>query len=168
MIAPQEYIPSIPYFEQGAPSHRHTDHAEYLGRKHNLSGGQLPSNENSDWYLNILSKDIRFFNYDDVAKSAFPDNPLRPEFETLTDEWKKETGFHSSLSEKFMHPAYQRIMAMGKPALPLILHELEHASGYWFYALRFIAGKDIADGTRSMTEARNAWIKWGRDKANLK
>src|SRR5438270_6124224 len=38
---------------------------------------------------------------------------IESEFPALAKQWKEETGFHSSLSEKFMHPAYQRIMAMG-------------------------------------------------------
>jgi hypothetical protein len=86
---------------------------------------------------------------------------IESEFPALAQKWKEETGFHSSLSEKFMHPSYQRIMAMGKPALPLILRDLEQNSAHWFYALRFIVDSDMAVGTKTVSEARAAWLKWG-------
>jgi hypothetical protein len=92
---------------------------------------------------------------------------LANEFAALATEWKRETGYHSSLSKKFTHPAYQRIMAMGKPALSLILRDLRQSSGHWFYALRFIAGeeaKDVAVGADTIEDARKAWLKWGYDK----
>jgi hypothetical protein len=89
---------------------------------------------------------------------------IASEFQTRANEWRKETGFHSSLSRKFTHPAYQRIMAMGKPALPLILRELQQKPGHWFYALRFIAGdegKDVARGMDDLEDVRSAWLEWG-------
>jgi hypothetical protein len=84
------------------------------------------------------------------------------EFAYLAKQWKKDTSIHSSLSKKFMHPAYQRIMAMGKAALPFILKELESGPGHWFYALRFIAGSDIAKGVDNLEDARQMWLDWGR------
>ena len=87
------------------------------------------------------------------------------EFRSLVEQWEQETLFHSSLSLIFTHPAYQRIMAMGKPALPLILSELQKKSGQWFYALRYITGSDIAAEAEAKTfsEAREAWLEWGRN-----
>jgi hypothetical protein len=84
------------------------------------------------------------------------------EFIRLSEEWKRDTGFHSSLSKKFMHPAYQTIMAMGKEALPFILRELEKSPGHWFYALRFIVQRDVAENADSFEEARQIWLEWGR------
>lgn len=86
---------------------------------------------------------------------------LAQEFNLLASKWKRETGLRSSLSEKFMHPAYQRIMAMGKPALRFILRDLERNSGHWFYALRFIVDNDVAAGTQTVGQARAAWLEWG-------
>jgi hypothetical protein len=88
---------------------------------------------------------------------------IASEFQTLASEWRKDTGFHSSLAKKFMHPAYQRIMAIGKPALPFILRDLRETSDHWFYALRYIVGKDIgAEANASTTEeATKAWLEWG-------
>lgn len=86
---------------------------------------------------------------------------LAREFKFLAMEWKNDTRLMSSLSDMFMHPAYQRIMSMGKPALPFILGDLRHNSGHWFHALRYIVGKDIAAGTRRVSDARDAWLGWG-------
>jgi len=92
---------------------------------------------------------------------AYETSELDREFQKRLKEWKKDTIFVSSLSEMFMHPAYQRIMAMGKPALPLILRDLQQNSGHWFHALRYIAGEDIAAGTHTVADARAAWLEWG-------
>jgi hypothetical protein len=89
---------------------------------------------------------------------------LEDEFADLVHEWRSETGFHSSLSKKFMHRAYQRIIAMGEPALPLILRELRDRPGHWFYALRLIAGekgKGVSAGMDDFDDARSAWLEWG-------
>src|ERR1700687_3456708 len=86
------------------------------------------------------------------------------EFQTLADQWKKDTLVVSSVSDMVMHPAYQRIMSMGKPALPLILEELRSELDHWFYALEFIAGtegKDVAKGVDNLEDARSAWLEWG-------
>src|SRR5437899_5923911 len=66
------------------------------------------------------------------------------EFQRRASEWNKDTLGVSSLSEMFMHPAYQRIMAMGEAALPFISRDLQQSGGHWFHALRYIAGEDIA------------------------
>lgn len=90
-------------------------------------------------------------------------NVLSEEFDTLSRKWKRETGFHSSLTLKFMHPSYQRIIAMGRAALPLILGELQQRPGHWFYALRFIAGKEGEEvpNADNIDDARSAWLEWG-------
>jgi hypothetical protein len=86
-------------------------------------------------------------------------------FRLLAEQWRRETGMHSSITRKVRHPAYQRIIQMGAPAVPLILQELRDRPGYWFAALRAITGQtpvqaaDRADPSR----ARQAWLKWGKE-----
>src|SRR4051812_33339056 len=70
------------------------------------------------------------------------DSELEREFQKRAIEWRSATKAISSVSDFVTHPAYQRIMAMGKPALPFILRDLRDESGHWFYALTLIAGKD--------------------------
>lgn len=93
---------------------------------------------------------------------------LEKEFNELAALWKRETSFLSSPGAKVTHPAYQRIMAMGEIALPWIMADLRKQPGHWFYALRFIAGKDVAAeaGAKTFSEAREAWLHWGNERDN--
>jgi len=105
-----------------------------------------------------------------VTPAVSAEDSLAREFERRATEWKDDTLGVSSLSDIFTHPAYQRIMSMGKPALPLILQDLRRELDHWFYALEFIAGKegeDVARGTDTLEDARNAWLEWGYEHGYL-
>lgn len=68
---------------------------------------------------------------------------LVPLFEALTNKWHSETGHHSNSGYTHTHPAYQGILAIGKPAIPLIIKDLQSSSGastHWFHAIRHILG----------------------------
>jgi hypothetical protein len=91
------------------------------------------------------------------------DEELAREFRALVKQWKEETFFLSSLSKIFTHPAYQRIIAMGTNGLPLVLGELQNNQGNWFYALKYMAGKDVAEGIDNFEDARAAWLEWGHN-----
>lgn len=90
------------------------------------------------------------------------------QFKSLTREWKRETAIVGHLSKIVMHPAYQRIMAMGPEVIPLILKELEREAGHWFWALHNLVppGEDPAEGTTTIRDARRSWLDWGK-KNNL-
>ncbi len=66
------------------------------------------------------------------------------------------------------HPAYQQILAMGPPALPLILEELRDHGGNWFYALGLIARvlgwDDPSEQAETRREAVRAWLAFGRER----
>ena len=91
-------------------------------------------------------------------------------FTQLARRWKHDTAFQSNVTTKAMHPAYQRIIGMGREAIPLILEEFQ--SGHlddWFWALTAITGanpitEDIAGDVERMAEA---WLQWGRAKGYL-
>jgi hypothetical protein len=120
-----------------------------------------------DYRIAVPAKSISFKKAD--YSQSEPDD-IAIEFQELSKRWRRETGHQSSLTLKFMHPSYQRIMAMGKPALPLILRNLEQKPGHWFYALRFIAGQSalgVADGSETIEEASQAWLAWGRRKGHI-
>jgi len=86
------------------------------------------------------------------------------EFRALTKQWKRETAIAGNLSKIVMHPAYQRIMAMGKDAIPLILKDLSKEQGHWFWALHNLVppGDDPAAGTTTIRDATRAWLEWGK------
>lgn len=97
--------------------------------------------------------------------SAVPE--LRTEFDRLANRWLEETLVLSNLTYVHMHPAYQRIIGMGQPAIPLILGRLSEGIGHWFWALACIAGEDAAAGAQSMGEARSRWLEWGSGKGYI-
>jgi hypothetical protein len=97
-----------------------------------------------------------------VAPSVSPE--IAKEFRRHEKKWKRDTRFLSSLSEKYLHPSYARIIGLGRPAIPHILRSLRHEPDDWFYALRAITGSNIvpmsmAGDMKKMTEC---WLEWGR------
>ena len=86
------------------------------------------------------------------------------EFKKQEKKWIRETLYSSSLTDKYLHPSYARIIGMGLPVVPLILQSLEKEPNDWFYALRAITG---ANPVRSkdagyMQKMSQAWLSWGR------
>jgi len=113
------------------------------------------------------ARSIRAALVDDVVFEGYTlqlptkTQPLRAEFDSLVKQWKEETFPLSSLTKKYAHPAYQRIMAMGSSGIPLVLNELQKNNGRWFYALKFMAGKNVSEGIDNFEDAKAAWLEWG-------
>ncbi len=90
-------------------------------------------------------------------------NTLKTKFETLADEWRRNTAFSSSITEIVLDPNYQQIIGMGVAAVPLILNELRNAPEHWFWALAAITGANPAQNEPDgdIQAAADAWIRWG-------
>src|SRR5437762_230782 len=75
---------------------------------------------------------------------ASPVREVAPEkrFRSLARQWKKETAHLSSAARMARHPAYQEIIGMGQPVVPLLLAELKSKPDFWFAALRAVTGED--------------------------
>lgn len=88
---------------------------------------------------------------------------LRRRFERYADEWRARTAHLSVLSQRVMHPSYQRIIGLGPEALPLIIERLVVQPDHWFQALRSISGEDPArpEDAGRFDAMRKAWIDWG-------
>lgn len=90
------------------------------------------------------------------------ENALEQKFLSLEAQWKADTRLTSSLTEIANHPAYQRIIGMGRSALPFIFRSLERAPDHWFWALHAITGDDPvnpADRGR-LPRMAAAWLRW--------
>jgi hypothetical protein len=92
---------------------------------------------------------------------------LRFRFEELVRGWKRDTEHISVLSKTVMHPDYQKIIGMGKLALPFIFDELQRRGGHWFWALHAITQEDPARDCVGFQEAAHAWLEWGRSHGYL-
>lgn len=90
---------------------------------------------------------------------------LEERFGALRDRWRRETVLLSSVHDICTHEAYQRIIGLGEPALPLILRELEHSADHWFWALRAITGEtpEGPDVSGDLAALARVWTNWGRD-----
>src|SRR2546423_990279 len=91
---------------------------------------------------------------------------LAKEFDTLSREWKEACAFTSSTSEMISHPAYQAIIALGPPVVPLLLQDLAKETAHWFEALQAITGEDAVSPRDwgNVSSMATAWLAWGRSK----
>lgn len=90
---------------------------------------------------------------------------LASEFARLADEWRRESQFLSSSTDIAMLWPYQRIISLGRPAVPLILKELQKEPDHWFWALHAITGEDPVppEDRGYLDKMAAAWLKWGRE-----
>ena len=86
---------------------------------------------------------------------------LEQEFNQLATQWYRETRKLSSVHQIVLHPAYQKIIGMGKDALPLILRELKRTRGHWLWALAMITRGDQGKPGQTFRQAVDAWLAWG-------
>jgi len=86
------------------------------------------------------------------------------EFLDLAKQWEEETSIMSSITMKSMHPAYQRIIDMGKQIVPLILRKLQKKPDHWFWALNAITGVNPVspDDEGNIGKMAIAWIEYGK------
>ena len=89
------------------------------------------------------------------------------EFSTLVEQWRAETILLSDPLKVVQHPAYHCIIAMGTPAIPLILHELETRPDDWFKALQTITGINPVPCCATFNIAVQAWLEWGHAQGYL-
>jgi hypothetical protein len=89
---------------------------------------------------------------------------LSQRFQVLADQWRRETGHLSLMSDIVLNTAYQQIIGMGKPAIALILQDLKQQPDHWFWALRSITGKNPVqvDDRGRLPQMAEAWLVWGR------
>lgn len=96
------------------------------------------------------------------------DFDIEEKFKQLSDRWRGETKYLSSLSKITMHPAYQKIIGMGERAVPLILREMQQRGGHWLWALHAITDEDPAPPNATFGEAVQAWLDWGRQRQYIR
>jgi hypothetical protein len=91
---------------------------------------------------------------------------LERRFRQLVREWKEATLFTSSGSEMLLHPAYQRIIGLGKEAIPLLVAQLRSEPDHWFWALKSITGEvPVATCDRgNVKRMADAWLNWAQQR----
>ena len=99
-----------------------------------------------------------------IGARAAPRAELRRLFDSYAEEWTAQTAHLSVLSQRIMHPSYQRIIGLGAEALPLIIERLTTQPDHWFWALSSISGEDPVrpEDAGRFGAMRDTWINWGR------
>jgi len=86
----------------------------------------------------------------------------RKRFRKHLQAWLRDTELLSSSHGVYFHPSYQRIIGMGKAALPFIREELERNNGDWMWALSCITDKNLVPQEKwgNYAAARKIWLQW--------
>jgi len=92
----------------------------------------------------------------------------RIKFNQLKQEWIEATRTLSSISDICMHPAYQRIIAMGTTVIPFIMRDMLDSYNHWFWALKSLTGVDPVPPSKrgKIKEMTIEWKKWWLNNEN--
>lgn len=93
----------------------------------------------------------------------------REQFKAFRDQWHKETGLLSSIESK--HPAYQGIIKLGMPVVPILLEEMRDDPDWWGIALEAITGENpckFPEMSGRLDLIAKAWVDWGVARGLLK
>jgi hypothetical protein len=92
------------------------------------------------------------------------------QFHGLAIRWTELTAYRSNMGGLRHHPVYQELIALGEPAVSLILRELERKpSVSWFGMLSAITGDDPVSPEQAghVAAMADAWLGWGRQHGYL-
>ena len=91
--------------------------------------------------------------------------PDQETFARLANEWQQNRPRGADIEQMTKHPAYQRIIAMGEPAVPWLLQRLAEKPDHWFVALNAITGASPvpSESRGRIKEMAQAWLNWGRE-----
>jgi hypothetical protein len=99
-----------------------------------------------------------------MARPRLLESPVEQKFQQLVSNWKTSSAVSSSLTQMFAEPSYRELIALGEPAVPLLLAELEREPDWWFAALKAITAADpvAPDHRGKLVEMTRAWLDWGK------
>lgn len=110
-----------------------------------------------------MTQPVTKWRADSSPHSNDADHNIANRFRELAGQWKADTRLLSSSTAISQNPAYQAIIALGPPAVPLILRDLEAEPAHWFEALQAITGEDPVPRSDwgKIPAMRAAWLAWG-------
>ena len=96
-----------------------------------------------------------------------PVETLERRFQRLLESWHRATDHHSSLTIIRSHPAFRELIALGDPAIPLMLRALADPFNFELTsALQTITGEAPASAGAAVDREgiAAAWLRWGRQR----
>jgi hypothetical protein len=91
-------------------------------------------------------------------------------FRELAHQWTELTDHRSNMGALRRHLLFGEIVALGEPAVPLILRELERKpSVSWFGLLATMTGENPVPPELAgrVAEMAGSWLAWGRRQGYL-
>jgi hypothetical protein len=90
---------------------------------------------------------------------------LEATFNALADEWeahRRKTILSSSIWDYLNHPAYKKLVGLGRPAIPYIIERYKKDQLPWGFVLQEITGIQIIKDPNSFSpgEVKKQWIDW--------
>jgi hypothetical protein len=84
-------------------------------------------------------------------------------YRALVSEWEFGIRTTSSLTEMIAHPAFRRIVAAGRAAIPFLLRQIKADPSFLVLALGEITGENpVPRSARGkVKEMAKAWLAWG-------
>jgi len=159
-----KYIGVIPipnFFDEFKVGVNLIDQLAMLGRS--IAEGQTPRDDS----LDLSTAKAYGLPLSRLRASLLPGytEQVTATFRDLAERWKRETRFVSSITDIVGNPNYQKIIAIGEDAIPLILSEIERKAGHWFYALHLITSQDpVAEDDRGdVRRMASSWLQWGSE-----
>lgn len=128
----------------------------------------LIKKERDDISARLIEIEARF----SALEKKLPDNSAKNATEAIKDrflaliaEWKATRGHTSRTDKLVLNKAYQAIIGLGQPAIPLLLRELEQRPSHWDWALRAITQTDPVpkEAWGDLKKIASAWISWGKE-----
>jgi|HubBroStandDraft_2_1064218.scaffolds.fasta_scaffold767949_1 hypothetical protein len=98
-------------------------------------------------------------------RAAADSGVIGRQFQELLESWRDETAGLSSTTRIVMNDAYQKIIGLGEPAVPLLLRELANGADHLGWALRAITREDPVprDAAGDVERIAQIWLEWGRE-----
>lgn len=106
--------------------------------------------------------------------------PIAEQYRALRDELNYYTGHLSNTGRVIRHPAYRKIVDLGKDVIPVILDAFDRYRqtdeddafpGHWaFSVLRELSGADLKDADARpgvLGDWIKVWVKWGEEQGYL-
>ncbi len=115
------------------------------------------------------SLEITLSSYEEkISLSQIDENEVL--FSSLADDWRKESELLSSTQDIINCPSYQKIIGMGRVAVPFIIRELQKGKGYglghWSHALEVLTGENPVRHAQkgNIRAIADAWLEWAENK----
>lgn len=123
---------------------------------------QLSFNED-DIKNNLVNVSENMLSYNQLSNSFMFDRTyLKTRFDYYYQKWNDETMILSKAKTIIDNDNFKKIVSYGTEIVPIILEELSERPSNLVWALNHILNGKVSKKGVTISEASNAWVKWGR------